>query len=51
MGITAKNLLIEALTFLTPDTILLALDRLQSDSKVHFVANLEDGERFKDLSL
>ena len=43
----AKDILIEALTFSKPDAILLALDRLQKDSKVHFVVKLEDGGCFK----
>jgi hypothetical protein len=43
-GSKAKDFLIEALTFLEPDIIHLALDRLQKDVKVHFVVKLEDGE-------
>lgn len=38
--------MIEALTHLTPDAIMLALDRLQKGSKVHFVVKLEEGEYF-----
>jgi hypothetical protein len=36
--------MIEALTLLTPDAILLALDRLQKDDRVHFTVKLEEGE-------
>jgi hypothetical protein len=43
-GSKARDFLIEVLTFPNPDVILLALDRLQTDSKVHFVVKLEDGE-------
>lgn len=37
-----KELIIESLTLCGSDAILLAIDGLREDSKVHFVAKLED---------
>lgn len=41
-----KELLIESLTFLESDALLIAIDRLQKDTKIHFVTKLEDCEYF-----
>lgn len=42
--VKVKDLLIEALTFLDPKALSSALDRLQKDTRVHFVVKLEDSK-------